>query len=110
MIAGSADVYSTLEKVSAACFSSSWMLSMGLTATDTTIKGFLIESNFSTPSFAFSIPQDHGGSGQTKITVGETPTGLQLLQATSRHSGSVQSTLLNYIKVGIDATNLLTGV
>lgn len=38
------------------CFTETWMLIMGLTATETTIKGFLIESDFKSPDFDFGLP------------------------------------------------------
>ncbi len=39
-----------------AFFTETWMLIMGLTTTDTTIKGFLIESDFESPKFHIGFP------------------------------------------------------
>ena len=52
-----------LRDAKSACFTETWMLIMGLTSTDTTIEGFLIESDFSSPGFSFGFPQNHGGTG-----------------------------------------------
>jgi hypothetical protein len=52
-----------LRDAKSACFTETWMLIMGLTSTDTTIEGFPIESDFSSPGFSFGFPQNHGGTG-----------------------------------------------
>jgi hypothetical protein len=52
-----------LRDAKSACFTETWMLIMGLTSTETTIKGFLIESDLSSPGFDIGFPQNHGGTG-----------------------------------------------
>jgi len=49
----------------AAIFSEDYLISFGLSLSDTTIAFYSLKSDFQTPDFAASFAQDHGGAAQT---------------------------------------------
>ena len=56
------EIYSRSATTVAASLTESFLLSVSLSATDTTISAYDLNSDFSAPAFASSFPQDHGGS------------------------------------------------